>query len=227
MSTGRRAPRRKSGRPPQADSDRTRARILETASASFALHGYADTPVSAVAAAAGVTPGTLYYHFGSKAALYAAVAAQARARLNERLIEPVLAVVADEASLTSRLTTLVNVLVHRAGEDITLHRLGFASDLEADQAPAVAAFRDGMRDDLHRLYAGVAGVPATGELTDEHRELVGFIETVTLGVWHFGTRPNGLERLPVVVQAFQALLHQALFAGDPQPARAGALTARP
>src|SRR4051812_33410218 len=127
MTAGRRAPRRKSGRPPQADSDQTRARILETASAGFALHGYADTPVSAIASDAGVTPGTLYYYFGSKAGLYAAVAAEARARLNNKLIDPILAVVAGEPSLRSRLATLVNILVHRAGEDLDLHRLGFAS----------------------------------------------------------------------------------------------------
>jgi AcrR family transcriptional regulator len=219
MKAGRQAPRRRSGRPPQSDSEETRARILATASRFFALHGFADTPISAIATDAGVTPGTLYYYFGSKAGLYEAVAAETRARLNDRLIDPILAMIDGEPSLASRLTTLVNVLVHRAGEDIALHRLGFASDLEADLSPAVKAYRDGMRADLRRLYAGVAGVPVDAPLSDDQREIVGFVETVTLGVWHFGTRPNGLERLPIFVRAFQALLTDSLFA-PPAPSSA-------
>ena len=52
--------RRRSGRPPQADSDETRARLLRTATQSFSVFGYGDTPMSLLAEDAGITQGTLY-----------------------------------------------------------------------------------------------------------------------------------------------------------------------
>jgi AcrR family transcriptional regulator len=208
----RRRPRQKGpGRPRQTDSEVTRTRLLETARRSFALNGFADTPVSALAEEAGVTAGTLYYYFGSKIGLYEAVATEARKRLNESLIDPVLAITSGQPTLESRLTTLVNVLAHRAAEDIGLHRLGFAGDLEAEHFPAVKTFRDGIRGDLRRLYAGVAGFPLSDDLTTDQKEIIGFIELLTLGTWHFAIRPGGLERLPVFVQAFDALLSDTLF----------------
>src|SRR5262245_39819099 len=114
VRNGRRHPRRRSGRPPQADSEETRARSVPTAARFFAVYGFADAAVTAVAKEAGVTTGTLYYYFTSKAVLYEAVAAQARERLNTDLIDPLLAIVTCEPSLEYRLNTLVNVLVHRA-----------------------------------------------------------------------------------------------------------------
>jgi AcrR family transcriptional regulator len=168
-------------------------------------------PVDAIAAEAGVTSGTLYYYFGSKTGLYEAVAEDARRRLNERLIDPVLAITRGQPALASRLTTLVNVLAHRATEDVSLHRLGFGSDLEAEHFPAVRTFSESVRADLRRLYAGVAGIEPDADLTVEDQELMGFIETLTLGMWHFAIRPGGPERLPLFVQAFDALLTDTLF----------------
>jgi AcrR family transcriptional regulator len=207
-----RPPRRRgAGRPRRADPDETRARILQRARESFALHGFADTPVDAVATDAGVTSGTMYYYFGSKVGLYEAVANDALERLNAGLIDPVLAVTSGQSTAASRLTTLVNVLAHRAGEDAWLHRLGFASDIEAEHIQVVKDFRDRLRRDLDRLYAGVAGVVPRTELTRDELQLVRFIELLTLGMWQFAIRPGGLERLPIFVQAFDKLLSGTLF----------------
>jgi AcrR family transcriptional regulator len=46
-------------------------RILKAATLLFAEHGYAQTSMRAVAEAAGCTKPALYYHFGSKDALFA------------------------------------------------------------------------------------------------------------------------------------------------------------
>lgn len=54
----------------RADGDRTRERILDVALPLFAEHGYAGTPVRAVATAAGVNVATLAYHFVDKEGLY-------------------------------------------------------------------------------------------------------------------------------------------------------------
>ncbi len=163
----------------------------------------------------------MYYYFGSKVGLYEAVANDALERLNTRLIDPVLAITSGQSTIASRLTTLVNVLAHRAGEDAWLHRLGFASDIEAEHIQVVKDFRDRVRRDLDRLYAGVAGVAQGAEVSGDELQLVRFIELLTLGMWQFAIRPGGLERLPIFVQAFDRLLTGALFGeGEAEPSRA-------
>ena len=54
-------------------SDTTRSRILEAAYELFYRQGFSGVGVDAVAAAAGVTKRTLYYHFDSKDTLIAAM----------------------------------------------------------------------------------------------------------------------------------------------------------
>jgi AcrR family transcriptional regulator len=51
----------------------TRDRILQVARAAFTRKGFANAGVSEICAQAGVSPPTLYYHFGSKDGLFEAV----------------------------------------------------------------------------------------------------------------------------------------------------------
>ncbi len=51
------------------DPEDTRARILESAYRLFAMHGYSMTGTADIAAEAGVSEGSIFYHFGSKHAL--------------------------------------------------------------------------------------------------------------------------------------------------------------
>jgi AcrR family transcriptional regulator len=53
-------------------SDETTARLLRAARELFGTAGYAVTSIDAVAAAAGVTKGAAYHHFGGKVALFRA-----------------------------------------------------------------------------------------------------------------------------------------------------------
>ncbi|RNL62797.1 TetR/AcrR family transcriptional regulator [Nocardioides marmoriginsengisoli] len=64
-----RAPRTRS----RAKSEATRLRIFDAAIQVFADRGYADTPLTAIAAQAGLETGSLYYYYPSKHALTAAV----------------------------------------------------------------------------------------------------------------------------------------------------------
>jgi AcrR family transcriptional regulator len=59
-------------RPLRADAARNRERILEAAEATFAAEGV-SAPIDAVAERAGVGVGTVYRHFPTKEALFAAI----------------------------------------------------------------------------------------------------------------------------------------------------------
>ncbi len=62
-------------RPPRADARRNRERILAAAAEAFGTRGLA-VPIDLVAERAGVGVGTLYRHFPTKEALFAAVVGQ-------------------------------------------------------------------------------------------------------------------------------------------------------
>ena len=64
-----------------------RALIEDAASRLFAEHGYAETRLEDIAAAAGVTKQLLYQHFPSKKALHLALLAKHRDEILERLTE--------------------------------------------------------------------------------------------------------------------------------------------
>lgn len=72
-ATARRTP----GRPRAGESVDTRAALLRSAQALFAARGFAGVTVGEIAAAAEVTVPVIYHRFGSKAALFVAVAEDA------------------------------------------------------------------------------------------------------------------------------------------------------
>jgi AcrR family transcriptional regulator len=61
-------------RPPRADAQRNREKVLSAARQAFAASGY-NVPLDEIAALAGVGPGTVYRHFPSKEELFEAVTA--------------------------------------------------------------------------------------------------------------------------------------------------------
>lgn len=69
-----------------ADAAETARRILETATAHFADHGYASCSVDDLARAAGVTRGAVYHHYTSKPGLFAAVAARQQQTVAEAIV---------------------------------------------------------------------------------------------------------------------------------------------
>jgi AcrR family transcriptional regulator len=58
---------------PAKDKGDSRARVLESAADEFAEHGYAGARIERIAERTRLNVRMLYYHFGSKKALYAAV----------------------------------------------------------------------------------------------------------------------------------------------------------
>jgi AcrR family transcriptional regulator len=69
----------------RAEMEETRAALLATARTVFREHGYAETSMDDLTAQAGLTRGALYYHFGDKKGLLAAVVDQIDDEMDQRL----------------------------------------------------------------------------------------------------------------------------------------------
>ncbi|MEO9339990.1 TetR/AcrR family transcriptional regulator [Mesorhizobium sp. SB112] len=63
----------------------TRAKLIAAGRAAFGKVGYADASMDDFTAAAGLTRGALYHHFGDKKGLFEAVVAEIDSEMNERL----------------------------------------------------------------------------------------------------------------------------------------------
>ena len=62
-----------------------KGRLVMAALEAFGAQGYGEVGVGALAAAAGVTTGSLYHHFGSKEGLYTTVRADVERRVLDRM----------------------------------------------------------------------------------------------------------------------------------------------
>src|SRR4051812_28795223 len=71
----------------RTDSAATKAALLRAARRLFGEQGYAATSVDEIVAAAGVTKGALYHHFGDKADLFRAVYEQVKSEVTEQVVE--------------------------------------------------------------------------------------------------------------------------------------------
>ena len=74
----RRGPAKGTPRAPRMTRAQRESQLLEVAESVFAEHGYQDTTMELIAAAAGITKPVIYDHFGSKEKLLVAVVARAR-----------------------------------------------------------------------------------------------------------------------------------------------------
>ena len=82
VSAARRARRTQADR-----SAATRDALIAAARQLFAAHGFAEVPIDAIVAAAGVTRGALYHQFADKTALFEAVLAAVEADIARRLAD--------------------------------------------------------------------------------------------------------------------------------------------
>ncbi len=76
---------RSPGRRSQAESGRTRGRILDRAERLFARRGFRGVSLREIAGASGVRPFTVQHHFGSKLGLYQAALGRFDGEVRERL----------------------------------------------------------------------------------------------------------------------------------------------
>lgn len=203
----------------QARSLVTREAILRSAGTVFSEHGYSAAMLSDVVAAAGVTQGSLYFHFASKHAL----ASEVLLRQHERAVELIDGV--DPAA--------------RSLETLVLFSVGFARQIVTD--PIV---RGGLRlsTDSPLSFPAIAGRPyadwidaceamlvaaaAEGDVDPERdlRSLARFVMSAYTGVQVVSQALTGWDDLfPRVREMWAIVLPQILVA--PRRADASALAA--
>lgn len=138
----------------------TRQSLLSAGLLEFSKRGYAAARLEDVARAAGVTRGAIYWHFNSKAELYAALVADATARL-ERVIGAALAGAGSFQAKTRRvmvrmLAYLEEDQTYRAVQGLLLVTTGVDPDLDATRRAQIAEIGAKESELAAILRAGVA-----------------------------------------------------------------------
>jgi AcrR family transcriptional regulator len=116
--------------------EETRARILKAAHELFGSRGYVATSTADIAAQAGVAEGSIFYHFGSKAALMTALGA--------RFGEAMVAAMRGDATGPAQLEPgqmIARAFAHAHASGLLRQRVGLTPDDPAAQ-PLMAAARD-------------------------------------------------------------------------------------
>ena len=127
--------------------DDRRARILDAAAVRFAKAGYSATSVRDIAAAAGILPGSLYYHFSSKEDLLAAVHASGIRRIKEKVLAAVETADDPWARLEAACAAHVEAL-HRAGDYGSV----IATEFPRRHSPKLRARMIAERDDYEDVF---------------------------------------------------------------------------
>jgi AcrR family transcriptional regulator len=142
--------------PTQARSVETRARILDAAARVFSSHGYSAGTTNRIAAAAGMSIGSLYQYFPNKDAILVELVRAHLAAGTEALEQSLRA--AGPAPLTGRIGLLVDALIAVHLEDPDLHQVLFE---EAPRPPELLAELRALEDTVTgRVAAELAADPA-------------------------------------------------------------------
>jgi AcrR family transcriptional regulator len=199
-------PRRRPGRPPGADPRRPERleQILDAACRAILDRGFPATRIADIAAAAGVSTGTVHYYFATRDEVLVAALTRASERLFARIEEP------GDAPATERLARLLAVSVPYPGpardEYVLWLELWLRALHQPELLPRCEAFSAQWRGDFHDVVRrGVeTGEFAPGAAPAEVAErLVAFVDGVGFET-ALGYRWTSPERMHARVVAFAA-----------------------
>jgi AcrR family transcriptional regulator len=114
--------------------------ILEAAARIFVREGYARATTNRIAAAAGISVGSLYQYFPGKDAIAVALLRRHRARIVETVARHLHDV--DEASLEVRVRELFRAMIEAHGLDPGLHRVLIEHVLRTSARAEMIGFED-------------------------------------------------------------------------------------
>ena len=153
----------------QGQAQQTRRAILDAAAALFVEPGYAATPLTAIAAEAGVAIQTVYKVFGSKQALLSALVDVTVAGDDEPVALPDRQFVAQIRALTDARAKLVRYARHLADTHARQAQVMLALAAAATADPdAATIWRKHLDDRRTGMTMFAADLASTGQLRPEH-----------------------------------------------------------
>jgi AcrR family transcriptional regulator len=113
----------------------TRQRVLKAAGKLFATRGYAATSISAICNASGVLPSSIYWEFGNKAGIFAAVLEDSAQRWLDQTTRSVVRAVRDRpGSVADGITAYLDYMAETLAKGPEFLRLMLMVALERSQA---------------------------------------------------------------------------------------------
>ena len=202
--------------PVDEKAEQTRQAIIGAATDAFRMHGYAATTMGAVAALAGVSPRSLYRHYGSKGELFAATIAVGMGDF----LDQFRAYVQRWPLRKSILMAFTHAAVDASeGSRALLHQI--TTDDEASQVALATAQR--MLPPISAILRTVAGAETGEDTVAWEVRAAALLDAMSLGYRHWAATP-GSDLLAVVTDAVDTVLPilQPLNAdGDAQSPTAG------
>jgi len=163
----------------QEQARQTRRAILDAATALFVEPGYAATPLTAIAAEAGVAVQTVYKIFGSKQALLSALVDVTVAGDDEPIALPDRSFVADIRALTDVRAKLDRFARHLVETHVRQAQVMLALAAAATADPEAAAiWRKNVDDRRNGMTMFAADLASTGRLRPDHT-----VDTATDVLW--------------------------------------------
>ena len=163
----------------QEQARQTRRAILDAATALFVEPGYAATPLTAIAAEAGVAVQTVYKIFGSKQALLSALVDVTVAGDDEPIALPDRSFVADIRALTDVRAKLDRFARHLVETHVRQAQVMLALAAAATADPEAAAiWRKNIDDRRNGMTMFAADLASTGRLRPDHT-----VDTATDVLW--------------------------------------------
>ena len=163
----------------QEQARQTRRAILDAAAALFVEPGYAATPLTAIAAEAGVAVQTVYKIFGSKQALLSALVDVTVAGDDEPVALPDRSFVADIRALTDVRAKLDRFARHLVETHVRQAQVMLALAAAATADPEAAAiWRKNVDDRRNGMTMFAADLASTGRLRPDHT-----LDTATDVLW--------------------------------------------
>lgn len=132
------------------NTEATRDKLLEAATAQFAAVGFAGARINTIATAAGINKERIYQYFGDKAGLFSAVLSTEVERLLDGIRIP--------ADAPDALPTLAAALVDRAALHPHLARLLAWESLELDEPVSAETRTQGCAEMVTALTAAYPGL---------------------------------------------------------------------
>jgi AcrR family transcriptional regulator len=202
--------RRRPGRPPAANADDTRKRIVQAARQVFSERGYDGATFQAIAVRADLTRPAINHYFSSKRVLYREVARQT----NELVITANIRRAERETTPMGRLTAFISAAVRANSENPSGSAFSVTSVLESQRHPELSAADNDVvqicRDFLTRV---VDDAIERGEIIADidTSALVETLLVVLCGVGFYAGYVRSYEEMLAISDVLRQLLEGALW----------------